>query len=246
MFIAKHRRFSRHPGCGVQYIPGHIEPFVDLVIREYLPDEGSILDLGGGGLRFAIPVALTGRSITVVDLDGSAIEVDDIVDRVNNLEGTDYDTQQLSELITGHESAALDFLRETTKRYEFISIFRVAHFFSAEDFIELFRLAHQALRPGGLFVVSGMTPYNLPGETDFNEIYRYSEALKSSNPLVRKFTDRPKTMALRKEQNLPEYIHLVDSSFISTQADEQGFEIVVDGYQSTRIVAGYILRRLES
>ena len=80
MFIAKHRRFSQQPGCGVQYIPGHIEPFVDLVLKEFLPPEGDLLDLGGGGLRFALPVALGGRAITVVDLDGGGLDVGEIVD----------------------------------------------------------------------------------------------------------------------------------------------------------------------
>jgi len=50
VFISEHCRRSPKSGHGAQYLPGHVEPFVDLIIDEYLPETGELLDLGGAGM----------------------------------------------------------------------------------------------------------------------------------------------------------------------------------------------------
>lgn len=81
-YISSERRISCVKGTGVQYIPGHEETFVDYILESFLPNMGEILDLAGGGLRFAIPVALKGRRIIVVDKDEGSLNIEGIVARV--------------------------------------------------------------------------------------------------------------------------------------------------------------------
>ncbi len=242
-FISKQRRLSQKEGFGVQYLPGHVEPFIDLVIDNYLPKNGKILDLGGGGLRFALPVALQGRKVSVVDLDRSGLDVEMVVNRVNENDGTSLDSKDLLTLIEIHESDVLEFLRTNRQPHTLITCFRVAHFMQPYEISDLFRLIHQALASEGLFAFSGMTSYNLPDKIEYNELFLNSEPVSTSTPLHRRFLDTPAAEDVRTGQNLMKEIHLVDSEFVASHAHNAGFEVVVDSYQSTRIVAGFIMKK---
>jgi len=84
LFISNERKTSKVKGTGIQYIPGYIDPFVDFVIEKWLPvEKNSILDLGGGGFRFAISAAILNKNIIVVDLDPSGLDLELIYRRVN-------------------------------------------------------------------------------------------------------------------------------------------------------------------
>ena len=244
MFISKHRRLAGQTGCGVQYIPGHTEPFVDLVVEKYLPSTGDVLDLGGGGLRFAIPVAQLGRRIVVVDLDPGSLDLHRIGDRINENGDQGIAVDKLLPLVEAHVSDIMGFLRNERREFSLISAFRVAHFLTPPEITALFRLAHRALRPKGVFVVSAMTPYNLPGEDDLNEIYRNTDPVSAENRLYRCFRGDAEAASVQRQQNLGRCVHLVDSRLIRELARVAGFDVIVDGWQSTRIVAGYIMRRL--
>jgi SAM-dependent methyltransferase len=243
-FISKQRRLSQKKGLGVQYLPGHVEPFVDLVINNYLPKNGKILDLGGGGLRFALPVALKGRKVSVVDLDRSGLDVEMVVNRVNQNDGTRLDAKDLLSRIEIYESDVLDFLRANSQLHSLITSFRVAHFMRPHEIPELFRLIHRALDVEGIFAFSAMTLYNLPDKIEFNELTLNSEPVSSRTPLHRRFLDTAAAEKVRTGQNLLKVFHLVDSDFVSTHAHNTGFEVIVDSYQSTRIVAGFIMKKL--
>ena len=243
MFISKHRRFSQQLGSGVQYLPGHEEPFVDLVINGYLPKNGELLDLGGGGLRFAIPVALLGRSVIVVDLDPSGLDVRMVVNRMNTNDQTNFDWETLEPLIGAKVANVLDYLREDELKYSLICAFRVAHFLRPTEISELFKRSYDALENRGRFVLSAMTPYNLPGDIEFNEVFDNSRPVSENAPLYREFLDRPAAAGVRKQQNLSRRVHLLDSSAVADFADEAGFAVVVDGFKATRIVSGFILEK---
>ena len=245
MFISKHRRLTPRPGHGVQYLPGHVEPFVDLVIERYLPDEGEILDLGGGGLRFALPVAATGRSITIVDLDPTVVDLAMVVDRVNANEGSSLVAEELASLIERQVGDGLDFLATTARSFALITAFRVIHLFSPRQIEGFFRLAHEALEPDVYLAVSGMTAFNLPlaDEPVFNEIYESSEPVNNDQLLYRRFSQNPSAFEVRKAHNLAAKTHLLDSEFVAGQAHDSGLVVVVDAYKSTRIVAGFVLRK---
>jgi SAM-dependent methyltransferase len=231
----------------VQYLPGHVEPFVDLVIGEYLPDDGGILDLGGGGLRFALPVALKGRPVTVVDVDPTGLDVEMVVQRVNENEGAEIDPDAIVPLLELVEADVLDFLRTNTKEFALITAFRVAHFMSPLQVRELFTLVHRNLRADGTFVFSAMTPHDLlEGGDRLNEVFLNSEPVSAETPLYRRFSVNREAAALRSEQNIGELVHLVDAKFVSDVSRGSGFEVVVSAHRSTRIVAGYVLKRGKS
>jgi spermidine synthase len=222
-----------------------VEPFVDLIIEEYLPDEGEILDLGGGGLRFALPVAAAGRSITVVDLDPTVADLAMVVDRVNANEGSSLVAEQLASLIERQVGDGLDFLTATTRSFALITAFRVIHLFSPRQIEEFFRLTYEALEPDGNLVVSGMTAFNLPvtEEQVFNEVFESSEPINEAQRLYRRFSKDQRASEVRKAHNLAVETHLLDSEFVAEQAHNFGFDVVVDAYQSTRIVAGFVLQK---
>lgn len=243
MFISRHRRTAAQTGGGVQYIPGHVEPFVDLVVEKYLPPAGHILDLGGGGLRFAIPVAQLGRQVVVVDLDAGGLDLHLIGERIKENDGNGIAVDQLSPLIETHVADILEFLRRERREFSLICAFRVAHLMSPAEIEAFFRLAATALEPNGLFAVSAMTPYNLPGASDLNEIYRNADPVTPGNRRYRCFRRGAEAATVQRSQNLGRCVHLVDSPLIQELARSARFEVIVDGWQATRIVAGYVMRR---
>jgi SAM-dependent methyltransferase len=234
---------SSTPGLGVQYVPGHVEPFVDLVVGEYLPPTGNLLDVGGGGLLFAIPCALRGRKVTVVDLDEAALDVGMVIDRVNRNDDSSIDVQATGHLIETCVSDVLEYLRGESREFALVSAFRVAHFLGPEGLSELFRLTSRVLVPGGLFVLSGMTPYDLVEGAVYNEVYLNTTAVSLEQPLYRVFACTDSARRIRQEQNLGGTVHLFDSALVAAHSREVGFEVIVDSYPATRIVAGYIMRR---
>jgi SAM-dependent methyltransferase len=234
---------SSTPGLGVQYVPGHVEPFVDLVVGEYLPPTGNLLDLGGGGLIFAVPCALRGRKVTVVDLDEAALDVGMVIDRVNRNDGSRIDVRAIGPLIETRVSDVLEYLRGESKQFALVSAFRVAHFLGPEGLSELFRLTSRILIPGGIFVLSGMTPYILVEGTAYNEVYLNSTAVSLEQPLYRVFACTDSANQIRQEQNLGSTVLLFDSAVIAAHSRQVGFEVLVDSFPATRIVAGYIMRK---
>ncbi len=245
MFISQHRRLTTQDGDGVQYLPGHVEPFVDLIVQDYLPTEGEIVDLGGAGLRFALPVAKTGRRIKVVDIDANGLDLDLIVDRVNANEGTNLASRHFATLIEFHVADGLEFLASTTDKFGLITAFRLVHLFDPEKIEKFFRLASRALVADGHLALSGMTAFNLPigSEKERNEVFTGSEPIRGEQQLYRRFVSSPEADKAREAHNLRPEIHLLDSEFVAATADQHGFEMVVDAYKSTRIVAGFVLKK---
>ncbi|MEJ2086675.1 MAG: class I SAM-dependent methyltransferase, partial [Acidobacteriota bacterium] len=187
VFVSPQRRLATHSGHGVQDLPGHVEPFVDLIVAEYLPERGRILDLGGAGFRFALPVALLGRSLMVVDPDPRGVDLDSIVTRVNANDGSLLVSRDLAELIDIRIADGLDFLVEQSARFSLITSFRVAHLFSPDQISRFFRLTAGALEPAGYLAVSGMTAHNLPtdDEMEHNEVFENSAPIEIGQPLYR-------------------------------------------------------------
>jgi SAM-dependent methyltransferase len=244
MFITPERKISTIEGTGVQYIPGHVENFIDFVIENYLPDTGNILDLGGGGLRFAIPAALRGKAVTVVDLDASSLDVESIVAKVNQNGKLNINCEAVQKLIQVRVQDVLSYLEESKTSYHFISAFRVIHFFSPDLLSKFFSLIHKKLENNGILVLSAIVPYNTSETREFNELYLNSENLDPANIYYRRFKETLEAENTRTQQNLPEFIHMIDRKFMDLQAQHYGFDVIEKGLQSTRVVEGYILKKL--
>jgi hypothetical protein len=90
---------------------------------------------------------------------------------------------------------------------------------------------------------SGVAPYNVNEKGTLNQLFLNSAAVDPGNPLYRRFTDSPEAGAIRQSQNLAEYIHLIDEEFIQALAHKHDFTVVAAAVPSTRIVAGYVVKK---
>jgi SAM-dependent methyltransferase len=241
MYISPERKVSTIPGTGVQYIPWHDEHFVDFVVEKYLPETGRILDLGGGGLRFAIPAALKGKSVLVIDLDEAGLDIENIVRRSNEFGKAHIKIIDVINYITVKVDNILSFLEHDNGTYKLITAFRLIHFFPPPVLESFFSLISLRLDHNGIFAFSGVTPYNVQDKNSLNEIFLNTTACDQDNILYREFNDTAEAAEIRKKQNLSPCIHLIDEEFIQSVAEKYRFSLVAADVPSTKIVAGYIL-----
>jgi SAM-dependent methyltransferase len=243
MYISPERKVSAIAGTGVQYIPWHDEQFVDFVVEKYLPPTGRILDLGGGGLRFAIPAALKGKSVLVVDLDEAGLNIEDIVRRSNEFGKAHIKLSDVIDYIAVKVDNIFSFLEHDEGTYKLITAFRLMHFFSPPVLDSFFSLISLRLDHHGTFAFSGVTPCNTQKKNSLNEIYLNTTACDPSNMLYRQFNDTSEAAEIREKQNLSPYIHLINEEFIHSLADKYNFTVVATDIPSTKIVAGFILQK---
>lgn len=240
LFISNERKKSMIRGTGIQYIPGHIEPFVDLILNNYLPEEKDhILDLGGGGLRFAIPVAALKRKITVVDLDSTGTEYDLIIQRIKEIGHVETpDVKLIRSFIHIENCNCFDYLERTTLRFSLITAFRLIHFFNEEEVVRFFKLVSRRLVTNGILAVSAFSANNTD-DNSINDIYLNSEPVKNSH-LYRKFLDNSIALEIRKSQNLGKYFHVFTGEYLKDMGEKVKLKIVKSELISTRIVKGYV------
>jgi hypothetical protein len=239
-FISEERIFSNIIGTGVQYIPGHIDKFVDLIAEMYIPEDGEVLEVGGGGLRFALPVAER-RPITVVDLDKASLNIEEILRKVSQNNKASISTDLARSRITTVISGAHEYLSASRKSYVLIATFRFLHFFPTKELDSLFSLIRRRLERRGLFAFSGISFYELPFKIIFNLLYLNSIPV-SGDRYLRNILDTEEGMKIRREQNLGKLIHFFDIDLVRQLAEKHHFEIVLAGFPSTKIVEGYVLR----
>jgi 2-polyprenyl-3-methyl-5-hydroxy-6-metoxy-1,4-benzoquinol methylase len=243
LFISNERKISNILGTGIQYIPGHIEPFVDLVINNYLPGEKShILDLGGGGLRFAFPAALLNRKVTVVDLDPSGIDLEVISRKINEVGRFGfYDKNILKENIHVEICNCFDYLEKSRNSFLLITAFRLIHFFTEEEVIHFFQLVSQKLKKKGRLIVSAFSMFN-SDDNSLNEIYLNSEPVRNNN-LYRKFFKNESALAIKNGQNLGDYFHVFTYDYLKEIGERVNLKLEMGNLASTRVVRGYVFIR---
>ncbi len=243
MYITEERRCSAIEGVGIQYIPGHDEKFIDYIVERYLPEAGNIVDLGGGGFRFAIPVSLTGRNVTIVDIDSDGLDLPSIVERINQNGKMFIDLKRIQNLIKINVQDIFQFLKMTPENYDLISAFRVLHFLSPIQMDEIFSLMTQKLNPEGVLAISSITLFDRSKSNDYNEFFMNSSVVDQGNFLYRKFYDNTEASRIRQKQNLPQYLHFIDNQFIGSMSSKYGLEVVESDVPSTRVVNGYVLKK---
>jgi cyclopropane fatty-acyl-phospholipid synthase-like methyltransferase len=243
LFISKERKPSKIAGTGIQYIPGHIEPFVDLVIKNYLPPEREeILDLGGGGFVFAIPVAALNRNITVVDMDPSGLDLKLIYQRIGeNGHPIIPDYNFLREKIQIEIRNIFDYLRAAKSFYPLITAFRLIHFFDEQEVDLFFHLVSERLNYHGKLILSAFTKY-IEDDKVYNEIYLNSEPVKN-NDFYRRFSDSNVAADIQKVQNLGSCFHVFSEDYIKGIAEKANLKLIFANLPSTRIVRGYIFEK---
>ncbi|MCA9396005.1 MAG: class I SAM-dependent methyltransferase [Candidatus Omnitrophica bacterium] len=242
MFIAPERKTSTVKGTGVQYIPGHTDAFVDHVLSHFLQDADRIVDLGGGGLRFAIPAAQTGKRVEVVDLDSSALDVSFISGRVNELGKCNLDADSLTPLITPVKSDILEYLKKDGI-YDLITSFRFIHFLSPDQLKVFFDRAAQRLKPGGILAVSALAAEENDAE---NIIFSLTVPVDPENPMYRTWRDNAEALNVRTQQNLGEFVHFLSRDYLTALTENIWLNLTDSGIYSTNVVRGYVLTKQKS
>lgn len=242
-FISRERRLSGIKNTGVQYIPGHTEPLIDLIIDQYLPkDGGKILDLGGGGLRFAIPVASLNYKVTVVDLDPTGLDLNLIYSRMEENGCLEFPNFRLiSKNIKLCVDDVFNFLDVSKVNYSLITAFRLLHFFNINEVDTFFKLLEKRIMNDGKIVISTLSPFEENNET-YNEVFENTLSIKD-NIFYRKFNRSSGAKKLRKEQNLGHSIHLFTENYLKSIAERNGFKMITGNLPSTRIARGYVLTK---
>ncbi len=240
MFVAPERKTSTVKGTGVQYIPGHVDPFVDHVLSAYLNVSDRMLDLGGGGLRFAIPAAIAGKSLTVIDLDSSAMNVDLIVDRVNKVGKLNLDSQAIKPLITTIECDVISYLKKAAI-YDLITSFRFVHFLDLNQLTQFFKYTSRCLELGGRLAISGLA-LSKDSESK-NAIYELTEPVYEDDLMYRKWNEGDQARRVQKEQNLGPFVHFLNEDYVNRLAGNFGYQLIECDIYSTNVVRGYVLEK---
>lgn len=241
-FISKQRKISNVKGTGVQYVPGHVEPFVDKIIEEYLEEANNIVDLGGGGFRFALPAAMKSKRVNVVDLDQDSLNKALILNRLvqNNFENIEIVKSSLDSIET-FQMDVLNFLSTRSQEFDLIVSFRLIHFFSPNRLRTFFNLVNKALRTNGVFAVSGITPFDSVSDT-YNELFKNSTP-EDGDRSYRRFNNSAIAKKIMSDQNLQSIIHFSDSKLIKQLGEKEGLQMLEKDIISTRIVNGFILQK---
>jgi len=243
IFISRERKLSGIKDTGIQYIPGHLETFVDLIIEKYLPNpEGPVLDLGGGGLRFAIPMASLDKKITVVDLDESSVNIDFIFSRmIENGFSKHIDINILKKNILPIVDDIFQFLEKTRIRYYLITAFRLIHFFNENEVDRFFGVISKRLKKECLLVISAFSKFS-ERDSEYNEIFTNSEPI-DGNVFYRKFFENETAKNIQKQQNLGPFVHLFSEEYLVEYGKRYNFKLIAGNLPSTRIVRGYIFSK---
>lgn len=242
MFIAPERKTSTIKGTGIQYIPGHTDAFVDYVLNYLVPDAERIVDLGGGGLRFAIPAAQMGKQVKVVDLDSSALDVNFITGRVNKVGKCSLDSSTLIPLITPINADILEYLKQD-EAYDLITSFRFIHFLSPDQLKIFFERVSQRLKPGGILAVSALAVEENQTE---NIIFKLTIPVQKENPMYRSWCGDYEAEKIRAQQNLGEFVHFLGRDYLTALADRTGLYLLKSDIYSTNVVRGYVLKKTKS
>lgn len=244
-FISPQRRISQLPGGGVQYIPGHTEFFVDAVVDLVRRDQSmnTILEIGGGGLRFASAVAVISSvtDITVVEPDYASL---DPIRALRDSTNSEAILQQMKHKCAFHVVSEKRFfhLLKADVYYDMVASFRVFHFLDEESWERVIDAVRAHLRPGGLFVFSGLSPMDQDTGAE-SLLYQGSQAI-GDDPDYRKLnTASSKVERAVSIQNLPSMMRFFPVDTTVRRLQTAGFNLVDGPFRSTRIVHGFIFQK---
>ncbi|WP_345993669.1 hypothetical protein [Sulfurimonas sp. HSL-1716] len=241
--VGDQRKVSNLLGTGIQYIPGHIEPYVDECVQEvqkYKPKR--ILEIGGGGFRF-ISEVITNEAIKealIIEPDYYALDYKKILTKIDQLELIDLMEKKVNFFI-GTDEKYFE-INNIKMQFDCIAAFRVYHFSTPEKFQNIIQKFSEIMSENALLFLSGMC--SLDYLTKEENIFftnsmpinseKYYRKLDQTNEMVRD--------AITK-QNLPENILFLDMEFIERSIGKN-FKVLKGPIMSTKIVAGYILQKV--
>lgn len=178
---------------------GHMFVEPDRLTLSFIADaqssKGDVLEIGSAFGVAALPVILSGKSITINDLD--VRHLDFIQQRIPD------HLQSKVQLLPGHFPHQISLAPAS---YEIIYASRVLHFLQPRTFIVALRKIYEALEQGGRFYFIATTPY-IYVYRDFIAQYEKNKANRIKWPgLVRNIA----SLAPHRTHQLPPFINLMD------------------------------------
>ena len=242
---APQRKIANGGGFGIQYLPGHVEPYMDHCLS-LLAAAGAanILELGGGGLRFALPameLAALGR-LTVVDPDAVALSVARVAAEVAVPAAW---LDRAATVLEPWIGSAQDFFWDLPagQSFDAVAAFRVFHFMTEAEFAATAAQVARCLVPGGLFLLSGLgrADHDCADGAD-NDFFRASQP--QPTPWYRRIDDRDPAVARQlAAQNLGDHMLFMTPDWMDPLLSGLGFSRVEPPMAATRIVSGHVFRK---
>ena len=215
-------------GYGIQYLPHHKEKFVDYVVNRFDKKNLELLEVAGGGLRFASKIKKA--KIIVNDLDPTSLkEIKKIYCPKKNIN-----------FILG------DFFKIKKKlknrRFNLLVSFRFIHFFNKKRLEKFFKIACMLVKKNGYLIVSSFF-YNKKNKNSL-ELINLSNPISSANPYFRKIKKRKNKNEFYFKMNLNNNIFLANKNFLNMIAKKYSFKLLKRTFYSTRMVRGFILKKI--
>lgn len=226
--LGKDRKKSRVKGYGIQYLPFHKEDFVDKILKMFDKEKNEILEIAGGGLRFSSKVKKA--KIIVNDLDISSL---------NNIKNK----FKLKNKIIFLKGDFFIVNKKIKKKFDLIVSFRFIHFFDEKKLNNFFKLTSFFLKKNGYLVISSFF-YNKRNKSSL-ELINSSKPTNLKNPyfrIIKKNTKKGKYFL--NKMNLNSKIFLVRKNFLNLVAKKYSLKLIDKTYYSTKMVRGYILKKI--
>lgn len=219
---------------------GHMFVHPDRLTQEFIVDAqhcvGEVLEIGSAFGVASLPVLLSGKTMTVNDLDSRHL---------------DFISSQLPEPmrhlmrpLPGHFPHQVSLPQD---QYEIVYASRVLHFVQPRTFIAALREIYQSLQIGGRFYFISTTPY-IYVYREFIKTYENNKCMGVKWPgLIRNISE----LAPHRTHQLPQFINLMDleealramlrvgfrvDSFYYLPADREQNDVAWDGREHIGIV----------
>lgn len=245
----KQRKRSNMKGTGIQYLPGHTDEFVDFcanIIRESKNDKMRILEIGGGGLRFVASILECDKikRIYIVDPDYYALDHRKIFDLAKLDSNYSRLFKRKCSLFICNITEFLQLI-STRMRFDYIISFRVFHFFSLRNFESIATKISNLLRNDGELFISGLSWRDNNLENEENILYANSVPIGGNKNYRKLDVTLPDVVEEKKRQNLRNRMLFFDCDFLDSIFKKNNLRRVGNEYVSSRVVNGYIYRKLE-
>lgn len=245
--ISENKRISRVRGTGVQFLPGYPDKFIEKVKSSLhnIKDKINVIEIGGGGLIYLLSLidepAI--EKYILVEPDTTSTNYYNIIKHYDLNEDLIRYTESKGVIIN---TSAETFFRDFNLNFNvnFILCFRVAHFFTPDQFKAFLTDCHKVIKIGGFLIISavGKTDYEERFGSSTNELYLNSDPINGAT-YYRSFENKETGLRIIEDQNLKTEMLFFEEDYVKNIFNQAGFKIIEGPIEATRIVNAYILRK---
>lgn len=246
----KQRKKSNVKGTGIQYLPGHKDDFIDLCTNVICKSENNkvkVLDIGGGGLRFASGILECDNieKIFIVDPDYYSLDYEKIFSMAE-LDSKHYKLFEKKCLLFKCDISTFLNILSSKIKFNYISCFRVFHFVSLATFEKSAKEISRLLELDGRLFISGISFQDNKYKNRPNHLFMNSSPIRGNKNFRKLNSKNPDVRRQMKEQNLKTRMLFFDCGFLDSIFVKYGLCREGSEYPSTRIVNGYVYKKVSS